>query len=129
MAEDKESQRLDKWLVYARFFKTRERAAALCESGALRLSGTRVAKAHQKLRPGDVLTFPQGSFVRVVKVLALTERRGSAQVAQQLYEDLSPPAEQTPLTHTTPVAKRVTGSGRPTKKERRAMEVFAEPGD
>ncbi len=113
-----ETLRLDKWLFFARFFKSRALAAQLCESGKLRLSGTNIDKAHAKLRVGDVLTFPQGRHIRVVKVLALATRRGPAPEAQALFEDLSPPAEQPPLPKP---AARSSGSGRPTKHERRAL--------
>ncbi|MFI4988368.1 MAG: RNA-binding S4 domain-containing protein, partial [Alphaproteobacteria bacterium] len=82
--------RLDKWLWYARFFKSRSLAARLCAAGKIRRNRTPVSKAHQAVKPGDVLTFPQGSHIRVVKVLALGERRGPAEEARLLYEDLAP---------------------------------------
>ena len=69
------SIRADKWLWYARFFKTRTLASKVCASGKLRLSGSLVAKAHQKVKVGDVLTFPQGRHIRVVRVIALGSRR------------------------------------------------------
>lgn len=83
--------RLDKWLWQARFAKTRGLAARLCESKAIRCGGTPVAKAHHLVRPGDVLTFPQGRHIRVIKVVALGTRRGPAPEARTLYEDLDPP--------------------------------------
>ncbi len=83
--------RLDKWLWYARFFKTRSLATKVCAAGKVRLDGAPVSKAHQRLKPGDVLTFPQGRHIRVVRVLALAGRRGPAAEAQRLYEDLKPP--------------------------------------
>ena len=115
------SLRADKWLWYARFFKTRTLASKVCASGKLRLSGSLVAKAHQKVKVGDVLTFPQGRHIRVVRVLALGSRRGPAREAQDLYEDLQPPTAETRLPPDAPVARRTAGSGRPTKKERRAL--------
>ncbi len=115
------SIRADKWLWYARFFKTRTLASKVCASGKLRLSGSLVAKAHQKVKVGDVLTFPQGRHIRVVKVVALGSRRGPAPEAQGLYEDLKPPTAETRLPRDTPVAPRDAGSGRPTKKDRRAL--------
>lgn len=96
-----ETLRLDKWLFFARFFKSRALSAKLCESGKLRLSGSVIDKAHAKLRVGDVLTFPQGDHIRVIKVLALTSRRGPAPEARALYEDLDPPAEQPRLSRTS----------------------------
>lgn len=120
--------RLDKWLFFARFCKSRQVAAALCESGRLRVSGTIVAKPHYKLRVGDVLTFPQGRFIRVVEVRSLATRRGPAEEARQLYDDLSPPEEQPPLPQPARAAgpRREPGAGRPTKRERRQLDGFRE---
>ena len=119
MSED--GLRADKWLWYARFFKTRSLAAKLCSGGQLRIDGSLVTKAHSKLKVGDVLTFPQGHHIRVVKVVALGTRRGPAPEAQGLYEDLKPPSSENRL----PAAgrsRRDPGTGRPTKKDRRALE-------
>lgn len=113
------SLRLDKWLWYARFFKTRSLATQVCNSGKLRVGGEIVSKAHQKVRPGDVLTFPQGRHIRVVRVVALAARRGPAVEARVLYEDLKPPSRQSRLPQLAP---REPGSGRPTKRERRAVD-------
>ena len=121
------SIRADKWLWYARFFKTRTLASKVCASGKLRLSGSLVAKAHQKVKVGDVLTFPQGRHIRVVKVVALGSRRGPAPEAQGLYEDLKPPTAETRLPRDTQVAPRDAGSGRPTKKDRRALGRLRSP--
>jgi ribosome-associated heat shock protein Hsp15 len=84
-----EGLRLDKWLWHARFFKTRPLAAELAEKGRVRINRVPVNKPHYRLRPGDVLTFPQGRTIRVVRVLALGTRRGPASEAQTLYEDLT----------------------------------------
>jgi ribosome-associated heat shock protein Hsp15 len=81
--------RLDKWLWQARFFKTRALAAQLVGKGRLRINQTVVTKAHYRIRPGDVLTFPQGQVVRVVRVVDLGSRRGPASEAQTLYEDIA----------------------------------------
>ena len=84
-----EGLRLDKWLWQARFFKTRALAAQLVGKGRLRINQAIVTKPHHRIRPGDVLTFPQGHVVRVVRVVDLGRRRGPASEAQTLYEDLS----------------------------------------
>jgi ribosome-associated heat shock protein Hsp15 len=118
-------QRLDKWLWCARFFKGRSLAAELCQSGRLRLSGRIISKAGQTVRPGDVLTFPLGAHIRVVRVLALAERRGPAPEARALYDDLAPilpPADDA----TAAVAERERGAGRPTKAQRRAIDRLTE---
>jgi ribosome-associated heat shock protein Hsp15 len=90
-----ETLRLDKWLWFARFFKTRSLATKFCVSGRLRVNGTIVPKAHALVRVGDVLTFPLGPHVRVIKVARLGERRGPAPEAQTLYDDLAPPLRRT----------------------------------
>ena len=115
--------RLDKWLWYARFFKTRSLATGVCNAGRLRIAGEIVSKANHKVRPGDILTFPQGRHIRVVKVLSLASRRGPAPEAQQLYEDLSPPSQESRLPRDAGRAPgRDPGTGRPTKRERRELE-------
>lgn len=88
-----EGLRLDKWLVCARFFKSRSLASKLCAAGKVRVNRRRVAKAHVAVRRGDVLTFPQGRHIRVVRVLELPGRRGPAAEARSLYEDLAPPCK------------------------------------
>lgn len=127
MTED-ETQRLDKWLWCARFFKSRALANKMVGAGRLRLSGKVVSKSHQLVRTGDVLTFPQGPNIRVVKVLFLAERRGPAPEAQTLYEDLAPIEAGTgksdkPKKAPAP-AQREPGAGRPTKRDRRLIDHF-----
>ena len=121
------SLRLDKWLWFARFFKSRSLASAQCLNGKVRVDGTVVTKAHFAVRPGHVLTFVQGNHVRVVRVLALGTRRGPAPEAQQLYEDLAPPTAETamPRDPASPAA-RPKGAGRPTKKDRRDTRTLTE---
>jgi ribosome-associated heat shock protein Hsp15 len=84
--------RLDKWLWQARFFKGRDLAAALIQGGHLRLNGQRCTKPGHAVTVGDVLTFAQGAQIRVVRVLALGERRGPAIEAQALFADLDAPS-------------------------------------
>jgi ribosome-associated heat shock protein Hsp15 len=96
-AEQEGRIRLDKWLWFARFFKSRSLAARCVEAGGVRMEGAPVTKAHQSVRPGDVLTFTQGGHIRVVRVLALGARRGPAPEAQALYVDLAPPSPETRL--------------------------------
>jgi ribosome-associated heat shock protein Hsp15 len=82
-------QRLDRWLWCARFFKSRALAAKACHEGRIRVSGHDAVKAHYALRIGDVLTFPLGPNIRVVRVLALAMRRGPPAEARGLYADLA----------------------------------------
>ena len=80
--------RLDKWLWQARFFKTRTLAATIATKGKVRVNRMLVVKPHYKVRPGDVLTFAQGHDIRIIRVVALGERRGPAPEARTLYEDI-----------------------------------------
>lgn len=92
------TMRIDKWLVQARFFKTRALAAALVEAGRLRVNGQHAAKAAHPVGEGDTLTFPQGGRIRVIRIVALGSRRGPASEAAGLYLDLdAPPAAASPL--------------------------------
>lgn len=122
MTQETESLRIDRWLWYARFFKSRTLAGKLCAGGRVRLNGDPVGKSHAILRTGDVLTFPQGRHIRVIKVLALGTRRGPATEAQALYEDLQPPFRPSEREAAPAAPRREPGSGRPTKAERRATD-------
>jgi ribosome-associated heat shock protein Hsp15 len=118
LTEALQSLRLDKWLWHARFYKSRGLAAALVKSGRCRVDGTSVSKPSRTITAGNVLTFPKADEVRVIKVLALGERRGPAPEAQALYEDLTPArAPRIEL-----LEQRV--GGRPTKKDRRDMDIL-----
>src|SRR5258707_3641156 len=78
--------RIDNWLWHARFFRSRVLAQAAARSGLVRLNGVRVEKAGHGVRPGDVLTLPQGPEVLAVRVVAIASRRGPAKAAKALYE-------------------------------------------
>ena len=127
MNEEQGSQRLDKWLWAARFFKSRALATKLLSAGRVRLSGKVVIKSNQLVKKNDVLTFPQGSFIRVVKVLFLAEHRGPATEARLLFEDLSPIEQQREaakklVEFNGAASDRPRGGGRPTKDDRRAID-------
>jgi len=110
--------RLDKWLWHARFFKTRSLSAKTVTGGHVRVNARKVSKPATPVGPGDVLTFPQGRTIRVVRILAPGTRRGPAPEAQALYEDLTPARE------TTPANPSWDGKGRPSGRDRRAMGAF-----
>lgn len=127
-------QRLDKWLWFARFVKTRTLAADLISAGKVRLNRVRAEKPAQTVRPGDVLTIVSNRQVRLVRVLGIAERRGPSAAARVLYEELtaegdvikphspsSPPGVGRQPSEVSPV-RRPVGSGRPTKKERREID-------
>ena len=94
----KEGVRLDKWLWYARFFKSRSLASRVCIAGKVRVNGISVKKAHYIVRVGNVLTFAKSKEIRVVRVNALGTRRGPAPEAQSLYTVL----EETPAGQNAP---------------------------
>lgn len=83
--------RLDKWLWHARFFKTRTLAARSVEKSRCRIDGRAVDKPHAAVAPGMVLTFALGPRVKVVRIMALGERRGPAPEARTLYEEIDSP--------------------------------------
>lgn len=121
MTEPADKLRLDKWLWQARFFKTRGLSTKQVSAGHVRVNSTRVSKPAYAVSVGDVLTFPQARRVRVVRILALGERRGPAPEAAMLYEDLSPP--EPPRETPVPPAPKFEGKGRPTKRDRRKLDL------
>jgi ribosome-associated heat shock protein Hsp15 len=114
-------QRIDKWLWHARVVRTRSAAAALVDDGLVRLNGERVSASSRPVRAGDVVTVALDRQVRILKVLGFAERRGGADAARMLFEDLTP-APAPPADAAPRVAERIPGSGRPTKRERRAID-------
>lgn len=82
-------QRIDKWLWHARLVRTRADAAALVAAGHVRVNGKRMRAVGHPVRVGDVLTVALDRLVRVMEVLAFSERRGAAAAARALYRDLS----------------------------------------
>ena len=109
--------RLDKWLWHARFVKIRGLVASLVTGRRVRVNSAKAAKPAHMVGPGDVLTFPQGDNIRVVRVLAIGLRRGPAPEAQMLYADLSEVKDDVPR------APRYEGKGRLTKRERRKLDL------
>ena len=83
-----ERQRLDKWLWHARVVKARTSAAALVESGHVRINGVREKAPGHGVKAGDVITIGLDRGVRLLKVVGFSERRGDAASARVLYEDL-----------------------------------------
>lgn len=124
------SQRLDKWLWFARVVKTRSMAAALVVRGRVRVNRVRTQKPSHPVKPGDVITASVSRSVRVLRVLEPGTRRGPASEAQALYEDLQPPSRHSEAGETrqcrdatSPPVSAVldTTAGRPSKKERREI--------
>lgn len=90
-APERAKTRLDQWLWFARFVKSRSLAARLCTDGAVAINGTPVIKANQSLRIDDVVMIRLRGMQRTVRVRALGTRRGPAREACLLYEEMSPP--------------------------------------
>ena len=115
-----DSVRIDRWLWAARVFKTRSLAADACDGGKVDVND-QAAKPAKPVRPGDYIkvTLPQGRR-RLLKVVGLDQRRGAAVQARLLYEDLTPP--EPPRLRWAAPPGRPAGAGRPTKRERRALD-------
>src|SRR5215207_1015845 len=120
--------RLDKWLWAARFFKTRSQAAEAIEGGKVQVAGERVKRA-KLVQAGDELRIRLGPYEHEVLVRGVSERRGPASVATQLYEATAESkaareALVARLKAETPLFSY--GHGKPSKKDRRAIERFRE---
>ena len=119
MSGEADSIRIDKWLWAARAFRTRSLAAVACAGGKVDVN-EHAAKPARLVRAGDLLHVTVGTARRVLRITALSDRRGPAPAARTLYEDLTPPAP--PRIRQAPVGRRPMGAGRPTKRERRAID-------
>src|SRR6266536_565581 len=121
-----ESVRLDRWLWAARFFKTRALASAAVAGGKVQVNGSRVKPAKQ-VQVGDNLRVRLGPYDWIITVSAVTERRGSARDAQLLYDE-SPEGraarERLAEAHKIAPTPTYEGKGRPTKKDRRKLELL-----
>jgi len=115
-----DSIRVDKWLWAARVFKTRSLASVACDGGKVDVNDE-AAKPARRVRAGDriAVTLPRGRR-RILKVAGVGDRRGSAEVAKLLFEDLTPP--EPPRARQARPPWRIPGTGRPTKRERRDIE-------
>ncbi|TPM07853.1 RNA-binding S4 domain-containing protein [Mesorhizobium sp. B2-3-11] len=121
VAEDR--QRIDKWLFFSRAVKSRSLAAKLVVAGRVRINRDKAAQASDLVKPGDVLTITLDRRIFVWKVLGAGVRRGPAEEARTLYEDMSPPlAPKADALPDAIPALREAGSSRPTKKERRQTD-------
>jgi ribosome-associated heat shock protein Hsp15 len=116
--------RLDKWLWAARFFKTRSLATAAIEGGHAHLNGARVKPAH-KIRCGDLLDISRGQERISVRVIALSDKRGPAPVAQALYAETEESAARRARERETASAgESGRRGGRPTKHDRRRVDAL-----
>lgn len=118
MADDAKV-RIDVWLWAVRIAKTRSAAATACKGGRVRVDGARV-KPSSPVRPGMRIEVTGGTRPRIVVVTTLIAKRVGAPLAAECYEDHSPPV--LPKSQSAPIAVREPGAGRPTKRERRALD-------
>ena len=117
--------RVDKWLWAVRIFKTRTLAADACEKGKISI-GDQTIKASRNIKPGEIISVRKGAFTMTFKVLQLTENRMSASLVPPFCEDITPAEEVEKIKmHSLAIrAYRMNSEGRPTKKERRALDDF-----
>lgn len=119
--------RIDKWLHVARVFKTRSLATRACQLSRIRVNGVAV-KPHRTLAVGDrVEAEVLPDWTRVLVVRELADKTLPKAEVPRLFEDLSPPkptADPMQRLLRRPLVAREAGAGRPTKRDRRAMEAW-----
>ena len=111
--------RVDSWLWAVRLFKSRSQATSACKAGHVRVNGER-AKPATAVKVGDRVVVRGGERERIVVVRRVLVKRVGAPVAAEALLDESPPPP--PPVARAVVAQRARGTGRPTKRERRALE-------
>lgn len=123
--DDSAKFRVDKWLWAARFFKTRSLASDAIDRGKVYLNGVQIKPAKQVL-VGDMLKIRVGNYQYEIEVLALSNKRGSATVAQQLYRetDQSQQQRESIAAQMKAQPQPFYTKGRPTKRDRREIERF-----
>ena len=122
--------RIDKWLWAARFYKTRGLSAEAIDGGKIEVNGER-AKRSRLVGSGDRIRIRIGPYEHLVTVLGVSEKRGSAPIAQTLYEEdpASRKAREEMAAHVRAMnANTGYESGRPTKKDRRDLERLKRGG-
>jgi len=122
-------QRIDKWLFLTRMVKSRSLAQSHIQSGHVRINGERALQPSQMVKTGDrvELALERRDVVLIVK--SGGERRGPYEEARLLYEDLTPPPDEAKRLTPYEQAMRATGTGRPTKKDRRAIDKLMSDED
>ena len=122
-------QRIDKWLFFTRMVKSRSLAQSHIQSGHVRINGERALQPSQMVKTGDrvELALERRDVVLIVK--SGGERRGPYEEARLLYEDLTPPPDEAKRLTPYEQAMRATGTGRPTKKDRRAIDKLMSDDD
>lgn len=123
MTKELDKVRIDKYLWSIRIFKTRSLATEACKAGKVKNDGQSI-KPSYLVKIGDEFTIQKGIERKVVKVVALLERRVDAKTAVLYYEDLTPEEDTASYKAKffAPVLKRDRGAGRPTKRDRREID-------
>ena len=120
--------RIDKWLWAARIFKTRSIAADACKNGRVTLNGVNL-KPSRTIKEGDVVSVKKPPITYSFKVLKTIEQRVGAKLLPEIYENVTDPKqyELLQMSRISGFIDRAHGTGRPTKKERRALDAFVDP--
>ena len=120
--------RIDKWLWAARIFKTRSLAADACKNGRVTFNGSTI-KPSRMIKEGDTVHVKKSPITYSFKVLKAIEQRVGAKRIPEIYENVTDPKqyELLEMSRISGFVDRARGTGRPTKKERRALDAFVEP--
>ena len=123
-----EEARIDKWLWAARIFKTRSIAADACKNGRVVVNGMNV-KPSRPLKVGETVHVRKPPVTYSFRVLKAIEQRVGAKLVPEIYENVTDPKqyELLEMSRISGFVDRARGTGRPTKKERRAMDAFVDP--
>ena len=119
--------RIDKWLWSSRIFKTRTIAADACKNGRVAVNGVNV-KPSRMVKVGDTISVRKPPVTYSFRILKTIEQRVGAKLLPEIYENVTPPDqyELLEMTRISGFVDRARGTGRPTKKDRRAMDAFTE---
>ena len=119
--------RIDKWLWAARIFKTRSLAADACKSGRITLNGVQV-KPSRTVKEGDEVGVKKSPVTYTFRVKQAIEKRVGAKLLPDILEDITTPEqyESLEMQRSSGFVGRAKGTGRPTKKDRRALDDFAQ---
>lgn len=120
--------RIDKWLWAARIFKTRSIAANACKNGRVTMNGSHI-KPSRMIKAGETIDVKKPPIVYSFKVLQPIEQRVGAKLIPEIYENITDPKqyEILQMSRISGFIDRAHGTGRPTKKERRALDAFVDP--
>ena len=123
-----ETARIDKWLWAARIFKTRSIASDACKNGRVTIGGVNM-KPSRSVKVGDMVSVKKPPITYSFKVLKTIEQRVGAKLLPEIYENVTDPKqyELLEMSRISGFVDRARGTGRPTKKERRALDAFVEP--